>query len=107
MWRLIKTVLVLTVIVGGATIVSFAGSRVRLGQYLGRNLPDLGPLQWTIAFGAKELPDKPIAWSFSYNYTNLRGLPRFTVFISPTGKILGSVPRNLPARLDPYRQRLP
>lgn len=106
MWRLIKFVVILALLVGAAGAISFAGAFMKMKDYLGPNLPPLGPRTSTFIPRAENLDDKPV-WQFQYSNTQMQGLQAFTVFVSPTGNIVATIPPNLNTRLERYRRQMP
>jgi hypothetical protein len=103
MRRLIKWILVLAVVFTMVAAASYAGARARAGQLLGNN-PPAGGRTITFEFGGiQDLPDRPRGWVFNYSINQL-GVRRVRIYISPSGEILGTVPRNLDQRVEAYER---
>lgn len=102
MKRAMKLIVVLVFIGGLVALASYAGARAALGKVIGPD-PPLGDRSWTFPFkGVEALPDAPRAWVFSFG-TNKLNLRIVQVFVSPTGKLLGTRPRDLKQRVEAYR----
>ena len=80
--------------------VSYLGARSTMGQLLGSHPPLSGRSTTLAATGAADLPDNPIAWVFTYRASNLPGVRRVRIYVSPTGKLLATRPRDLETILD-------
>lgn len=83
---------------------SYAGARFTAGKLVGPNPTTLGPLDARFAFtGVPNLPGKPRAWVLAY--PNATGLGRggAEIYVSVTGDLLGTRPRDLGARLEAQR----
>ena len=107
MARIIKLLAVAALIVGAVGAVSFAGAFMKMKSYLGHDLPALGDRHASFVPKAEELDGNPMVWKFSYPRTDMQGLQSITIYVSPTGAVVATVPPNLKARLEPYRQPLP
>jgi hypothetical protein len=108
MGRLIKLLLIASLAASGFAGYSYLSARFTVGQMLGPNPPLSGR---TIVFayrGAPELPGQPRAWIFTYARSELPGVRRVQIFVSPTGKVIATRPRDLEARLLAWeKSRLP
>jgi hypothetical protein len=102
MIRLFKWLFVLAFVAGLAAAGSYAGARFTAGRLLGTEPPVSGR---TIQFaykGVETLPGKPRAWVFTYTQSRLPGVRTVTIYVSPTGKLITTRPRDLAARLDAW-----
>lgn len=108
MKRLFQALLILALLAAGFAAYSYLGARVTAGRLLGTNPPLSGR---TIHFnfqGVPDLPGTPRAWVFTYSRSRLPGVTRAQIFISYTGGIIATRPRDLPARLQAWvKTRLP
>ncbi len=95
--------IVVLVFIGGLVVAgSYAGARVALGKVIGPD-PPLGNRSWVFLFkGVEALPDSPRAWVFTFG-TNKLNVRTAQVFVSPTGELLGTRPRDLKQRIETYR----
>jgi hypothetical protein len=95
------------VCLGGAAI-SYAGARVKVGQLLGEaNHAFTGR---SISFGKDSIPGvgQRNAWTVSWSTVRMPGTTRATIWVSPTGGIIATLPANLEDRIDAYlRSREP
>jgi hypothetical protein len=108
MKRLITWVFVLALLAGALYGASYVGARARAGMLLGNKLPSLGTRQIAFAFdGAKDLAGHPRAWVISYGPTEIVGARQIKIFVSPTGTLLATLPRDLETRLKPYQDPTP
>ena len=83
---------------------SYAGARFTAGKLVGPNPVSLGPVEARFAFaGVPNLPAKPRAWIVAY--PNARGFGRGgpEIYVSPTGNLLGTKPRDLARQLEAQR----
>ena len=105
MWRFIKLLFILAFLGGLLYAGSYAGARVKSGQYLGSPLPDMGERTVKPNFsGIGDLPAHPKGWEFTYSRVPVNGNRPARVFISFDGKFLGAVPKDLGLRLDGWRR---
>lgn len=85
--------------------ISYAGARTTVGKLLGSPAPAVG--NRTIRFlwgGAESLPDKPMAWQFTFSRVAVLNGGRAIVYVSPKGKVLRTVPSDLESRLAAARK---
>ena len=110
MAKVFKLLLLLVSVGGLLTFASYAGARVTVGKIVGAH-PPLSAR--TIYFqgwrppafeGVTDLPGKPRAWVIEFGRTELPGIRRVTLFVSPTGKLLATRPRDLEARIEAWEQ---
>jgi hypothetical protein len=110
MAKLVKILLVLIAIGCLLTAASYAGARLTAGKITGSSPPLSNR---TITFqgwrpprfeGVADLPGKPRAWVIQYGRTQLPGVRRVTIYISPTGKLIATVPRDLEARIEAWER---
>ena len=100
MQRLIKWVMMLTVLGGVLAGVSYVGARATAGQFVGSDSPLAGR---TIRFafaGIPSLETTPRAWVFTYGSTSLPGVERAQIIVSATGRLLATRPPDLERRLE-------
>jgi hypothetical protein len=110
MVKLLKLLLLLASIGGLLTFGSYAGARFTAGKITGSNPPMSNR---TIVFegwrpprfeGVADLPGTPRAWIIRYDRTRLPGIRRVTIYVSPTGKLIATVPRDLEARIEAWER---
>ncbi len=91
---------------GVLVAVSYVGARARAAVFLGSPLPDLGPRVIVFNFdGVAEFTGKPKAWTVTYGPGQLSRTPQIQIFVSPTGRLIGTLPRDLQTRISAYRVR--
>jgi hypothetical protein len=99
--RALFLLLVIGTALGGA---SYAGARFTAGKLAGPAPNPLGPPTSRFAFaGIPSLPSKPRAWVFSYPNASAFGRGGAEIYVSVTGDLLGTRPRDLGARLEALR----
>jgi len=87
---------------------SYAGARFTAGKMIGPDPSPLGPLEARFAFaGVPDLPSKPRAWIMAYPSARGYGKGGAEIYVSPTGDLLGTKPRDLVRRLEAGRPRDP
>lgn len=65
----------------------------------------LGQRHWKLDWkGYDSLPGKPRAWIFTYTNPKVSNLRNPTIVVSLTGKVLLTKPRDLPERVDRWRE---
>lgn len=103
--RALFLLLVIAVALGGA---SYAGARFTAGRLVGPDSRSLGPLTARFAFdGVSDLPARPKAWVLAYPGARQFGKRGAEIYVSPTGRLLGTRPANLGERLDALRPAEP
>lgn len=109
MGRLIKWVFTLAFIGAIAFGASWAAAFYRAGALIGTNTDAFPSRQVHLDYhGVARLPGKPIAWVFTYSPTKLSGVPVARIYVSPTGTVIATDPRDLSARIDAWaRAQLP
>jgi hypothetical protein len=97
--------LFLLLIIGTAlTGASYAGARFTAGRLIGPRPSALGPLTARFAFtGVPNLPSKPRAWILAYPRATGFGKGGAEIYVSVTGDLLGTKPRDLARRLEAQR----
>lgn len=99
--RALFLLLVIGAALGGA---SYAGARFTGGRLVGPNPTTLGPLTTRFAFsGVPNLPAKPRAWVLAYPNATGFGRGGAEIYVSVTGDLLGTRPKDLGARLEALR----
>jgi hypothetical protein len=99
--RALFLILVIAASLAGA---SYAGARFTAGKMIGPDPNTLGTVEAHFAFaGVPGLPSKPRAWIMAY--PNARGYGRGgpEIYVSPTGELLGTKPRDLARQLEAQR----
>lgn len=103
MRRLIKWIIILAMIGGLAYGASYVGARAAAGKLLGPE-PPLTGRRATFAFkGVQEMAGTPRLWVFTYAHSELPGVTRAVIYISPTGNIVRTEPGNLESLVDAWR----
>jgi hypothetical protein len=83
---------------GGA---SYAGARFTAGKLVGPQPNTLGPPTTRFAFmGVPNLPAKPRAWVLAYPNASGFGRGGAEIYVSVTGDLLGTRPKDLSTRLE-------
>ncbi len=99
--RALFLLLVIDTALGGA---SYAGARFTAGNVVGPNPTTLGPLTTRFAFtGIPNLPAKPRAWVLAFPDASEFGRGGAEIYVSVTGNLLGTRPKDLAARLEALR----
>lgn len=108
MGRYGKWLFLVVLAVGAFVVYSYAGARFTAGKLVGSE-PPLSDRTITFAFdGVAELPGRPRAWVISYARSRLPGVRRVQIYVSPTGRLIDTRPRDLDTRLDAWeKSRLP
>jgi hypothetical protein len=94
------------ILVIGASLAgaSYAGARFTAGKMIGPGPTTLGPVDAHFAFkGVPGLPSKPRAWVLAYRGARGFGRGGAEIYVSPTGKLLGTKPRDLARQLEAQR----
>jgi hypothetical protein len=101
--------LFLLLVIGTALAgASYAGARFTAGRIVGPQPNALGPPAARFAFtGVPNLPSKPRAWILSYPQARGAGLGGAEIYVSVTGDLLGTKPRDLARRLETQRPAEP
>jgi hypothetical protein len=87
---------------------SYAGARFGEGKLLGPNPPVTGRSTHFVMGGTEAVKARPGLWVFEYSRVQLPGVARAKVFVSVTGRVLRTEPRDLTRRLEAYdRARRP
>lgn len=105
MGRFFKWVFGLAFAAGLLYAASYAGAWLRVGQLLGSPAPEMGVrtvrFQWG---GVPDLPSHPRGWEFQYSRASVNGNRPAKVFVSPGGRILGTIPRDLDRRIEVWHR---
>ena len=98
----------LLIVVAGLTGASYAGARFTAGKLIGPEARGLGSLNTRFAFkGIASLPAKPRGWVLAYPGAREFGPQGAEIYVSPTGQLLGTWPKNLAQQLDARRAEEP
>ena len=98
-----RALFLIAVIAASLAGASYAGARFTAGKMIGPDRP-LGPVEARFAFaGVPDLPSKPRAWIMAYPSARGYGRGGPEIYVSPTGKLLGTKPRDLVRRLESQR----
>lgn len=97
--------LFLLLVIGTALAgASYAGARLTAGKVVGPHPPTLGPVSTRFAFtGIPNLPAKPRAWVLAYPNASGFGRGGPEIYVSVTGNLLGTRPKDLGARVEALR----
>jgi len=109
MAKFFKLLLLLVAVGGLLTFASYAGARFTAGKIVGSNPPlsnrTIYFQGWRPPFeGVADLPGKPRAWVIEFGRTQLPGIRRATIYVSPTGKLIATVPRDLDTRIEAWER---
>jgi hypothetical protein len=103
-FKLIKWLFLLAFVGTLLSSASYAAARLRAGQIVGSN-PPLSGRTVDFAFkGVEDLTGNPRAWVVTYRSSQLPGVRGAKVFISPTGKLIGTVPPDLGRRIEAWER---
>ena len=99
-----RALFLIAVISASLAGASYAGARFTAGKMIGPDPHPLGPVEARFAFaGIPGLPSKPRAWIMAYPSARGYGRGGAEIYVSPTGKLLGTKPRDLAKRLESQR----
>ena len=99
--RALFLLLVIGTALGGA---SYAGARFTAGRVVGPTPTTLGPAATRFAFtGIPNLSAKPRAWVVAYPNASGFGRGGAEIYVSITGDLLGTRPKDLGAQLEAQR----
>lgn len=109
MGKIFKFLLVAVAACGLLTVASYGGARATAGKVTGNKPPLSGRTiyfqGWRPPFeGVADLPGKPRAWVIQYDRTQLPGVRRATIYVSPTGTLITTRPRDLDLRIEAWEQ---
>ena len=97
-----RTLFLLLVIVAALCGASYAGARLTAGKVTGPNTRALGSSAARFAFdGISGLRARPRGWVIAYPNATGFGRGGAEIYVSPTGRLLGTKPANLAERLRP------
>ena len=95
-----RSFFLLLVIVAALASASYAGARFTAGKVTGPNPPGLGSSTAHFEFqGISALRAKPRGWVISYPKASGFGRGGAAIYVSPTGRLLGTRPGNLAQQL--------
>jgi hypothetical protein len=104
MRRAFSWFLLLLLVCGVLSAVSYAGARATAGKVVG-NTPPMSERSVTFAFkGVDDLPGKPRAWVIRYERTRLPGVRRAFIYVSLTGSLIATRPVDLDQRLEAWEK---
>ena len=96
----------LLVIAAALAGASYAGAWVTAGKLTGPHPKELGSATTRFAFdGIGGLRGKPRGWIVTYPAARAFGARGAEIYISPTGKLLGTRPADLARRLEAKRNQ--
>jgi hypothetical protein len=104
MKRLLRFVFLLLIVAAVLGTASYTGARATAGKLLGPNPPVFDRNMIFVYRPSADLPAKPPLWMIRYGRTRLPGLRTVTIYVSVTGNLLATLPKDLDARLDAYQQ---
>ncbi len=103
--RILFLLFIIAAAVAGA---SYAGARATAGKLTGPNPPGLGPSSTRFEFqGISALPSRPRGWVVAYPRAEGYGRGGAAIYVSPSGRLLGTRPADLARRLENGRAREP
>jgi hypothetical protein len=104
--KLVKLLLLLLAVGALLGLTSYVGARATAGKLVGSD-PPLTKRSITFAYqGVPDLPGRPRAWVIHYDRTRLPGIRRATIYVSPTGALITTKPKDLATRIEAYRRSL-
>jgi hypothetical protein len=99
-----RALLLIIVVAAALYGASYAGARFTAGKMVGPQPNKLGPPSARFAFeGIAGLPSKPRAWILTYPRAAGFGRTGVEIYVSPTGDLLGTRPKDLARRLEAQR----
>jgi hypothetical protein len=99
-----RALFLIVVIAASLAGASYAGARFTAGKVIGPDPHTLGPVKAHFAFaGIPALPSKPRAWIMAYPSARGYGRGGAEIYVSPTGELLGTKPRDLARQLESQR----
>jgi hypothetical protein len=103
-----RALFLLLVIAAALVGASYAGARFTAGKVMGPNPQGIGPPSSRFAYqGISALRANPPGWIFSYPQAREFGPNGATIYVSPTGALLGTRPSNLAQLMDARRSDEP
>ena len=103
-----RALFLLLVVIAALAGASYAGARFTAGRLTGPNPPGLGSATTRFDFkGISALPAKPRGWVIAYPSASEFGRGGAEIYVSPTGRLLGTRPANLAQRLEASRRDEP
>jgi hypothetical protein len=103
--RFFKRMLILAFVCALLYGGSYVGARARAGMFIGSPAPPMGEREQRFVWdGVQELPAHPRAWEITYARPGINQNRPVKIFVSPTGKVLGTIPRDLDRRVEAYRR---
>jgi hypothetical protein len=104
MKRFSKWLFLLVVAAVAFATYSYAGAWFTAGRVVGSSGP-VSDRTMEFAFkGVPDLPGNPRAWIVTYHRTQLPGVRRVQIYVSPTGRLIATRPGDLDARLDAWEK---
>lgn len=106
---MLKLVLFMLVIGGGLVGGSYAGARFVAGKVVGPQPPaEIGPVHTRFAYeGIEKLPGNPRAWVVTFGPTRIPGVRRIEIYVSVTGRLIATQPKDVDAIIAPFRPQEP
>jgi hypothetical protein len=99
--RVFFLLLVIAAVLAGA---SYAGARATAGKLTGATARGLGPASTRFALGGiSAIRGRPRGWVIAYPEARQFGPAGAAIYVSPTGRLLGTRPADLAQRLDAQR----
>lgn len=99
--KLFKLIVVVAFVGGLLTGASYLGARATSGKLLGSRPPNMGVRTVRFVYkGEPSLRGNPRVWEFTYAGTAIPGARKVVLYISPTGKMVATVPKDVDLRLE-------
>lgn len=103
MGKLFKFVFIVALVAALAGGGSYAAAYFAQGEVTGVDDP-IGARTWELAWkGVDSLPGKPRAWVFTYEGGRVPGIRKATIWVSLTGDVIATKPRDLDERIERWR----
>lgn len=102
--RLLKWLIGLAAVGAVLLGISYVGARATAGKLLGSEPPFSGrevELAWK---GTPDLSGSPRAWVITYHASRLPGVRSAKIYVSLTGELIATSPRDLDVRLDAWER---
>jgi hypothetical protein len=103
-----RALFLLVIIIAALAGASYAGARFTAGKVIGPNPKGLGTATTRFEFeGISSLRGAPRGWIIAYPRASGYGPRGAEIYVSPTGRLLGTRPANLAEQLQAQGDELP
>ncbi len=103
MGKLVKFIFLVALVAALAGGGSYAAAYFAQGKITGVDDP-IGHREVALLWkGVDSLPGKPRAWVFTYTNGKVPGIKVATIWVSPTGNVIATKPRDLQDKIERWR----